>query len=105
MSLRMVRVETPSRSASSEPGQSGRVCRSASSASIRDGVSTMSKRVAQLGTECSYMAGSVGVMNTTDIRPFRIEIPQADLDDLHDRLARTRLPRPASTDTWDLGTP
>ncbi|MGP4028807.1 epoxide hydrolase family protein [Actinomadura sp. 3N407] len=27
-----------------------------------------------------------------DIRPFRIEIPQADLDDLRDRLARTRLP-------------
>ncbi|MFC9894389.1 epoxide hydrolase family protein [Nocardia sp. NPDC127579] len=24
------------------------------------------------------------------IRPFRLEIPQADLDDLHDRLARTR---------------
>jgi hypothetical protein len=27
-----------------------------------------------------------------DIRPFRIEIPQADLDDLRDRLARTRQP-------------
>ncbi|ADD43049.1 epoxide hydrolase family protein [Stackebrandtia nassauensis] len=26
----------------------------------------------------------------TQIRPFRIEIPQADLDDLNDRLARTR---------------
>jgi epoxide hydrolase len=25
------------------------------------------------------------------ITPFRIDIPQADLDDLHDRLARTRL--------------
>src|ERR671917_484751 len=25
-----------------------------------------------------------------EIRPFRIDIPQADLDDLHDRLARTR---------------
>ena len=24
------------------------------------------------------------------IRPFRIDIPQADLDDLRDRLARTR---------------
>ena len=31
-------------------------------------------------------------MTTTDtsIRPYRIEIPQADLDDLQDRLARTR---------------
>ena len=28
----------------------------------------------------------------TEIKPFRIEIPQADLDDLHDRLARTRWP-------------
>src|SRR4029078_11733274 len=28
--------------------------------------------------------------SNTEIRPFRIDIPQADLDDLHDRLARTR---------------
>ncbi|MPY77051.1 MAG: alpha/beta fold hydrolase [Actinophytocola sp.] len=28
--------------------------------------------------------------NTTQIRPFRIDVPQADLDDLADRLARTR---------------
>ena len=27
-----------------------------------------------------------------EIRPFRINIPQADLDDLRDRLARTRWP-------------
>jgi epoxide hydrolase len=26
------------------------------------------------------------------VRPFRIQIPQADLDDLADRLARTRWP-------------
>ena len=45
-------------------------------------------------------------MNTHDsIRPFRVEIPQADLDDLADRLARTRLPRPAPGDDWDYGTP
>ena len=29
---------------------------------------------------------------SNDIRPFRIDIPQADLDDLQDRLARTRWP-------------
>ncbi len=29
---------------------------------------------------------------STEIHPFRIEIPQADLDDLRDRLARTRWP-------------
>ena len=34
-------------------------------------------------------------MNTTDaLTPFRIDIPQADLDDLHERLARTRWPAP-----------
>lgn len=32
-------------------------------------------------------------MNTQDaLIPFRIDIPQADIDDLHDRLARTRWP-------------
>ena len=36
-------------------------------------------------------------MNTTadtTLVPFRIDVPQADLDDLHDRLARTRWPLP-----------
>ena len=42
---------------------------------------------------------------STAIRPFRIEIPQADLDDLQERLARTRLPQPAPGDDWDYGTP
>jgi pimeloyl-ACP methyl ester carboxylesterase len=39
------------------------------------------------------------------IRPFRIEVAQADLDDLQARLARTRLPQPAPGDDWDYGTP
>ncbi|RGE18830.1 epoxide hydrolase family protein [Leucobacter sp. wl10] len=42
--------------------------------------------------------------NTT-IRPFRVEVPQADINDLADRLTRTRLPRPAPTDDWEYGTP
>ena len=42
---------------------------------------------------------------TENIRPFRVEIPQADLDDLTDRLARTRLPRPVPGDDWDYGVP
>jgi len=42
---------------------------------------------------------------TENIRPFRVEIPQADLDDLADRLARTRLPRPAPADDRDYGVP
>ena len=42
---------------------------------------------------------------TTDIRPFAIEVDQADLDDLMHRLARTRLPQPAPGDDWSYGTP
>ncbi|MDN5857329.1 MAG: epoxide hydrolase [Pseudonocardia sp.] len=42
---------------------------------------------------------------TSDIRPFRVEVSQADLDDLNERLARTRLPQPAPTDDWEYGTP
>jgi len=45
------------------------------------------------------MAVSVGYMTNTqahpsgttaEIRPYRISVPQADVDDLRDRLARTR---------------
>ena len=42
---------------------------------------------------------------TAAIRPFSVEIAQADLDDLLDRLARTRLPAAAPGDDWDYGTP
>src|SRR5260370_8971377 len=41
----------------------------------------------------------------TGIRPFRIEIPQADLDDLRDRLARTRWPDQLPGVGWDYGIP
>lgn len=44
-------------------------------------------------------------MTNNEIRPFRIDVPQADLVDLDDRLARTRLPQPAPTDDWEYGTP
>jgi len=39
------------------------------------------------------------------IRSFTVTIDQADLDDLQNRLARTRLPEAAPGDDWDLGTP
>jgi pimeloyl-ACP methyl ester carboxylesterase len=42
---------------------------------------------------------------TTDIQPFRISIPQADLDDLRDRLARTRWPEELPGVGWDYGVP
>ena len=37
--------------------------------------------------------------------PFRIDIPQADLDDLHDRLANARWPRQLPGDGWRRGVP
>src|SRR4051794_40847875 len=38
-------------------------------------------------------------------KPFRIDIPQADLDDLADRLARTRWPNEVADAGWDYGFP
>jgi len=41
----------------------------------------------------------------TTIRPFTVEIPQADLDDLRRRLDHTRFAPAAPGDSWDYGTP
>jgi pimeloyl-ACP methyl ester carboxylesterase len=41
----------------------------------------------------------------TKINPFRIDIPQADLDDLRDRLARTRWPDELPGTGWSYGVP
>jgi len=43
--------------------------------------------------------------NDAQIHPFRIEIPQADLDDLRARLARTRWPDQLEGVGWDYGIP
>jgi epoxide hydrolase len=40
-----------------------------------------------------------------EIRPFRIEVPQTDLDDLRDRLARTRWPDELPGVGWSRGVP
>ena len=40
-----------------------------------------------------------------EIRPFRIEIPATELDDLRDRLARTRWPSELPGEAWSRGTP
>ncbi|MGW0200257.1 epoxide hydrolase family protein [Nonomuraea sp. NPDC003201] len=42
---------------------------------------------------------------STEIRPFRIDIPQADLDVLRDRLARTRWPDELPGVGWTYGVP
>ncbi|GLY64934.1 epoxide hydrolase family protein [Amycolatopsis taiwanensis] len=39
------------------------------------------------------------------IKPFHIDIPQADLDDLTDRLSRTRWPNEVADAGWDYGFP
>jgi hypothetical protein len=41
---------------------------------------------------------------TEEIRPFRIDVPQADLDDLHERLTRARWPRQLPGG-WSRGVP
>ena len=42
---------------------------------------------------------------STTIRPFTVATPQSDLDDLRERLERTRLARPVPGDDWAYGTP
>jgi pimeloyl-ACP methyl ester carboxylesterase len=39
------------------------------------------------------------------IRPFRLDVPQRDLDDLHDRLDRTRWPQELPGTGWAYGVP
>jgi epoxide hydrolase len=40
-----------------------------------------------------------------DIQPFRIQVPQADLDDLHERLGRVRWPDELPGTDWSYGVP
>ncbi|MGE0878267.1 MAG: epoxide hydrolase family protein [Acidimicrobiia bacterium] len=40
-----------------------------------------------------------------EIRPFVIDVPASVLDDLRDRLARTRWPEPETVDDWSQGIP
>jgi epoxide hydrolase len=39
------------------------------------------------------------------VREFRVDVPEAQLDDLRDRLARTRWPEPSTVDGWTQGVP
>jgi len=45
------------------------------------------------------------MVDDTSIRPFRIAIPQADLDNLRERLAHTRWPEKLPGDEWSSGVP
>jgi pimeloyl-ACP methyl ester carboxylesterase len=42
---------------------------------------------------------------TAEVRPFRAEIPQTDLDDLHERLGRVRWPDELPGVDWSYGVP
>lgn len=44
-------------------------------------------------------------MTTSDIRPFTIDVPQAEVDDLHARLARTRWAPELPGTGWERGVP
>ena len=44
-------------------------------------------------------------MNSSEIRPFTIDIPQEQLDDLQARLALTRFPEKEIVEDWDQGIP
>ena len=39
------------------------------------------------------------------VTPFRIEVAEADIEDLRDRLRRTRWPEAETVDDWAQGTP
>jgi epoxide hydrolase len=43
--------------------------------------------------------------NESEIRPFRIDIPEADVEDLRSRLANTRWPATPRVDDWSRGVP
>ncbi len=42
---------------------------------------------------------------SADLRPFRIDVPEAELADLRERLARTRWPEAEPVDDWSQGIP
>ncbi len=48
---------------------------------------------------------SVAAMNTPQIRPYVLDVPQADLNDLHVRLARTRWAPELPGVGWERGVP
>jgi hypothetical protein len=40
-----------------------------------------------------------------DVVAFRIDVPEGDIEDLRDRLRRTRWPEAETVDDWSQGTP
>ncbi|RSM57571.1 epoxide hydrolase [Amycolatopsis sp. WAC 01376] len=44
-------------------------------------------------------------MENTEIRPFRLDVPQEQLDELHAKIDSARWPAPLPGDGWDTGVP
>jgi hypothetical protein len=44
-------------------------------------------------------------MDVTEVRPFHVEISDAVIDDLRERLARTRWPEKEPVEDWSMGIP
>ena len=61
--------------------------------------------MAALRRQQSHDAPSGVDRSNTSIRPFRIDIPQSQIDDLRDRLARTRWPDEIPGVGWSRGVP
>src|SRR2546423_13058435 len=62
----------------------------------------------QVGSRCRTTCPTPMLITmSASVTPYRIQIPQGDLDDLHGRLRRTRSPYPVpGTDSgWDRGIP
>jgi epoxide hydrolase len=49
--------------------------------------------------------GATATGSGDEIRPFRIDVPESDLDDLYERLARTRWPMELRDVGWSRGVP
>lgn len=56
-------------------------------------------------TEVGANVGNLAVTADDAIRPFRVDVPNADLEDLRDRLARTRWPDELPGVGWSYGAP
>ena len=59
-------------------------------------------RLRTAGTTAEIHRGATSIRR---VRPFRIEVPEADLVDLRDRLGRTRWPDPGTVGGWTQGVP
>ena len=55
--------------------------------------------------QTSTASATTSTRAEAEIRPFRVEVPQADLDDLRERLTRTRWPEELPDARWDYGVP